>query len=125
MFRFVRPLAITAVMIAAVTSAQAHTSENVLFVCSGTLEGDHGYTINDKLDELTYPMSCDIDEKVVKQVLKVCHVGKSYIVSAKGESGNRNEYLIQKVSRFSLLLGSTSDWRETADMPAGILWPSG
>lgn len=64
MFRFVRPLAITAVMIAAVTSAQAHTSENVLFVCSGTLEGDHGYTINDKLDELTYPMSCDIDEKV-------------------------------------------------------------
>ena len=55
MFRFVRPLAITAVMIAAVTSAQAHTSENVLFVCSGTLEGDHGYTINDKLDEFDLP----------------------------------------------------------------------
>ncbi len=43
-------------------------------------------------------MDCDIAEgRVRRQVLAVCRVGDFCTVGAKGESGNGNRYLIQKV----------------------------
>jgi hypothetical protein len=96
--RIITGLFLAAVAAGMASSAQAHTSENVLFVCEGVLEGDHrGYSITDKISEEYNPMFCDIDDKVVRQVLKVCRVGKSCIVSGKGEQGNGGSHLIQKV----------------------------
>lgn len=90
----------TVAVVGVAFAAQADTSENTLFVCNGTLKYDHGYyEITEELDgpDDGYPMDCYIDDKVVRQILKVCRVGKSCIVSAKGESGNRNGHVIQKV----------------------------
>ena len=42
-------------------------------------------------------MKCMVDKKIMRQVLSVCHVGDLCVVSAKGEAGNDNTYLIQKV----------------------------
>jgi hypothetical protein len=90
------------------TSAHAHTSENQLFTCTGELtktQGNDGksyYSIVetwlvDNKDNIL-PMDCYIDEgKVLRQILSVCHVGDLCVASAKGESGNGNRYVIQKV----------------------------
>ena len=55
------------------------------------------YSVKDELSDADYPMDCMIDDKVLKQILKVCTVGKSCVVSAKGASGNGGGYLIEKV----------------------------
>ena len=92
----------TAALLVATLAAQAHTSENVLFTCEGKLtnfqgtDGKNYYNIREQAEK-EYPMDCDIDDKVLRRVLAVCHVGDLCIVSAKGESGNGNRYLIQKV----------------------------
>jgi hypothetical protein len=115
-----KALLFAATLIAA--PAHAHTSENVLFVCSGVLEGDRGgYQIIDKLDESDYPQYCYIDDKVVRQVLRVCHVGQSCIVSAKGESGNGGAYLIQKVFEAQRAPWLDEQLRGTADMPDDLM----
>jgi hypothetical protein len=49
-------------------------------------------------DEDAYPMDCYIDKgKVLRQVLAVCRIGDVCVVSAKGESGNGNRHVIQKI----------------------------
>jgi hypothetical protein len=87
--------------LALVSSAYAHTEENTLFTCVGTIEDEVNgvYAIVDKspgADE--YPMTCYFDKgRISKQILRVCHIGKSCVVSAKGETGNANAYMIFKV----------------------------
>jgi hypothetical protein len=105
MKKFLFALALVAAF--AATAAHAHTSESVLFTCAGELiksqgnDGKNYYSVveswlRDKEDVL--PMDCDIDEgKALRQVLAVCRVGDLCTVAAKGESGNGNRYLIQKV----------------------------
>lgn len=94
-------LLVTALLVAT-PAVQAHTSQNVLFTCEGKLmnfqgtDGKNYYNIREQAEK-EYPMDCDIDDKVLRRVLAVCHVGDICIVSAKGESGNGNRYLIQKV----------------------------
>ena len=81
--------------------ARAATVENDLFVCTGELikHGPNDYSIKEtgRKDE-DYPMECFIDKgKILQQVLSVCRVKDVCVVSAKGESSNRNEHFIQKV----------------------------
>jgi hypothetical protein len=58
-----------------------------------------GYEIDQRgVAEENYPMVCYINPgKTIRQILAVCRVGDICIVSAKGESGNGNRHLIQKV----------------------------
>lgn len=99
-------LRITAALLVATPVAQAHTSENVLFTCEGELikfQGNDGkdyYSIVESWrspDDSPMPMDCDVDSKVLRQILTGCRVGDLCTASAKGESGNGNRYLIQKV----------------------------
>jgi hypothetical protein len=97
----------SALLVATPFVAQAHTSENVLFTCEGELiksqgnDGKNYYSIveswlRDKEDVL--PMDCAVAEgKALRQGLAVSRVGDLCTVAAKGESGNGNRYLIQKV----------------------------
>ena len=88
------------VSVAFVPVANAATVENDLFVCTGELIKDQsGYSIIERgVKEEDYPMDCYIDGgKMLRQVLAVCRVGDICIVSAKGESGNGNRHLIQKI----------------------------
>jgi hypothetical protein len=80
-------------------SAHAHTLENRLFTCEGELiKEPGGYSIYQSwLKQEDMPMECYIDQKVVRRILAVCRVGDICVVSAKGESGNGNRYLIQKI----------------------------
>jgi hypothetical protein len=83
------------------TATNATTSEDQLFTCTGELIGMAGsYDIVetwllDRNDVVA--MKCAIDERVLRRVLSVCHVGDLCVVSAKGESGNDNQHVIQKV----------------------------
>jgi hypothetical protein len=91
-----------ALALAITTSAQAATIENDLFVCTGELirYSANDYSIKETWikDEDAYPMDCYIDKgKVLRQVLAVCRIGDVCIVSAKGESGDGNRHLIQKI----------------------------
>ncbi len=100
-----------------VPAAHAHTTTNALFVCEGELvKNAGGYEIIQRgVKEDDYPMDCYIDPgKTLRQILAVCHVGDICIVSAKGESGNGNRHLIQKVSEVQRS-------RQSADHCAGIL----
>jgi hypothetical protein len=101
-----RVLCITAALLVATPVAEAHTSENVLFTCEGELikikgnDGKDYYSIVESWrspDDSPMPMDCDVDSKVLRQILTVCRVGDLCTASAKGESGNGNRYLIQKV----------------------------
>jgi hypothetical protein len=99
-----KKLLIAGLALAAIaTPASARTVPNTLFTCSGVLERYNGadnrpyYEIYDRLSNDDYPMSCMIDDKVFKQILKVCKVGKACVVSAKGETGNGGSHLIEKV----------------------------
>jgi hypothetical protein len=92
--------------VAFIPSAHTATIENDLFVCTGELikyQGNDGktyYEIKETWvkDENTYPMDCYVDEgKIFRQVLVVCRVGDVCVVSAKGESGNGNRHVIQKI----------------------------
>jgi hypothetical protein len=69
-------------------------------VCEGELVKEPGgYEIIQRgvNAEDDYPMLCYIDSKTLRKILAVCRVGDICIVSAKGESGNGNRHLIQKV----------------------------
>jgi hypothetical protein len=93
-------IALAIAVLALVGSAYARTNENVLFVCEGELLKDSGgYEIMERgvNAEDDYPMDCYIDPQIVRKILAVCRVGDICIVSAKGESGNGNRHLIQKV----------------------------
>jgi hypothetical protein len=91
------------IALAAPARTQAHTTENALFTCAGELiksQGNGGKSYYDIVESWKddMPMDCYVDEgKVLRQVLAVCHEGDFCTVSAKGESGNGNRYLIQKV----------------------------
>jgi hypothetical protein len=96
-------LLIAEALLIATPAAQAHTSENVLFTCEGELtkfqgnDGKNYYSIVESWKE-EMPMDCDIAEgKALRQVLAVCRVGDLCTVGAKGESGNGDRYMIQKV----------------------------
>lgn len=90
-----------ALVVAFVAPAHASTTINALFTCQGELIKDvGGYEIIQRgvKEEEGYPMDCYIDPgKTLRQILAVCRVGDICIVSAKGESGNGNRYVIQKV----------------------------
>lgn len=100
-----KSLLVAAALLVATLTAHAHTSENMLFTCAGELTKTRGIDGKDYYDIVEswkekedMPMYCYIDEgKAVRQVLAVCHVGDFCTVAAKGESGNGNRYLIQKV----------------------------
>jgi hypothetical protein len=82
--------------------AHAATIENDLFVCTGELIrfSTDDYSIKETwiTGDDYYPMECYIDKgKVLRQVLAVCRIGDVCVVSAKGESGNGNRHLIQKI----------------------------
>jgi hypothetical protein len=91
-----------AATIAFMPSAHTNTIENDLFVCTGELirYSATDYSIKETWvkDEDAYPMDCYIDKgKVLRQVLAVCRIGDLCVVSAKGESGNGNRHVIQKI----------------------------
>jgi hypothetical protein len=86
----------------AFSTAEACTARNALFVRTGELikHAPNDYSIKEPWiedDNNLIPMKCYIDSKALRQILAVCHVGDLCIVSAKGESGNDNSYVIHKI----------------------------
>ena len=93
-----KKLFLLAALLVLPVNAHARTIENARFTCTGILKIDKGiYFIGDKNpDEVENPLECMIDDKAVRQILKVCVV-ESNTVSANGAEGNGNWYLIQHV----------------------------
>jgi hypothetical protein len=79
----------------------ATTLKNQTFTCVGTFTNkglNPGYyQILALGDENDNPMFCLLDDDATKKVLAVCHEGDTCVVHARGESGNANGHLIQKV----------------------------
>jgi hypothetical protein len=67
------------------TSPRAHTSDNVRIVCHGLLSETNEVIADNDAD---YPTTCMFDDRVLKQVLGVCHVGEWCEVQGIGSSGN-------------------------------------
>jgi hypothetical protein len=96
-------LLVIATLLIAAPTARASTVENALFTCEGELTKTIG------IDGKTYyatiaswnedmPQDCGISEgAALRRVLAVCHVGDLCTVAAKGEEGNGNRYMIEKV----------------------------
>jgi hypothetical protein len=90
--------AVVAALVFGGEAAHAATSTNVLFVCEGELvKSDVGVYAIYQHGEHDYPMICDIPGKTLRQILTVCNLHDTCIVSAKGISSNGNRYEIQKV----------------------------
>jgi hypothetical protein len=85
----------TAMLLALSAPASAHTSVNQTFTCVGTFSKDEIAAPGDY--EHDYPMLCYLDDAAIKKVAAVCRQGEACIVHAKGESGNGNRHLVQKV----------------------------
>lgn len=86
--------------------ANAATQGTALFVCEGELvKSAGGYEIDQKgVAKEDNPMVCYINNKTLRQILSVCHLGDLCVVSAQGESGNGNRHLIQRVLEVHLSL---------------------
>lgn len=93
-----------ATLVGATVAGSAHTPVQVKRWLSDELMGDAGsynvvetWLIDKTAKYNVLPMRRCIDKKAVRQIQSVCYVGDPCVVSAKGESGNNNEYVIQKV----------------------------
>ena len=80
--------------VTAVTSTHAVTIENVRIICHGILSENNEVIADDSADD---PTTCMFDDRVLKQVLSVCHVGEWCEVRGIGASGNGGRNLVQKI----------------------------
>ena len=75
---------------------QAKTIESTLFTCKGELSkmADQYVITHEEEDN---NLLCYIEDKPLRRILAVCHVGDTCTVSAKGVTGNGNQHIIEKV----------------------------
>lgn len=90
-------LIIAAAALLSVAAGHAVTTDSVTFVCHGILSENHEIVADD--DAEGYPTTCFFDDRVLKQVLSVCHMGEWCTVRAIGTTGNGRRNLVMKVLR--------------------------